>query len=132
MKVYIGQLNTTVGALEANAELIRRTYADGVRAGADVVMVPELAVTGYPPRDLLDRPRFLEAALHVDAGRFVDAAATLREIGAPQLEAEALVLACREGDGAALGRSRELLHGLSATARLQELEAEVSSRSGES
>jgi hypothetical protein len=75
-------------------------------------------------------PRFLEAALHVDAGRFAEAAATLREIGAPQLEAEALVLASREGDDAALGRARDLLHGLGATARLRELEAEVSSRSG--
>ncbi|MEA2463774.1 MAG: hypothetical protein QOJ98_1521, partial [Acidobacteriota bacterium] len=62
MKVYIGQLNTTVGALQSNAELIRRAYDDGVRAGADVVLVPELAVTGYPPLDLLDRPYFIDAA----------------------------------------------------------------------
>ncbi len=65
MKVYIGQLNTTVGALEANAELIRRVYDDGVRAGADVVLVPELAVTGYPPRDLLDRPYFIERTVEL-------------------------------------------------------------------
>jgi NAD+ synthase (glutamine-hydrolysing) len=58
MKVFIGQLNTTVGALRANADAIRRTYEEGVRAGADVVMVPELALTGYPARDLLDRPQF--------------------------------------------------------------------------
>src|SRR4029079_9813905 len=75
-------------------------------------------------------PRFLEAALQIDAGRFTEAAATLREIRAPQLEAEALVLAARNGDGAALARARELLHGLGATARLGELEGEVSSRSG--
>ena len=65
MKVYIGQINSTVGALDANAGLIRRAYDEGVRAGADVVMVPELAVTGYPPRDLLDRPHFIERALEV-------------------------------------------------------------------
>jgi NAD+ synthase (glutamine-hydrolysing) len=65
MKVYIGQLNTTVGGLSSNAELIRRAYDDGVRAGADVVLVPELAVTGYPPRDLLDRPTFIDAAQQV-------------------------------------------------------------------
>jgi NAD+ synthase (glutamine-hydrolysing) len=65
MKVYIGQLNTTVGALQSNAELIRRAYDDGVRAGADVVLVPELAVTGYPPLDLLDRPYFIDAAQQV-------------------------------------------------------------------
>ncbi|HYC90369.1 MAG TPA: NAD+ synthase [Thermoanaerobaculia bacterium] len=65
MKVFIGQINSTVGALTANAELIRRAYAEGVAAGADVVMVPELAVTGYPARDLLDRPHFIERALEV-------------------------------------------------------------------
>ena len=65
MKVFIGQINSTVGALTANAELIRQAYDEGVRAGADVVLVPELAVTGYPPRDLLDRPHFIERALEV-------------------------------------------------------------------
>jgi NAD+ synthase (glutamine-hydrolysing) len=65
MKVFIGQINPTVGALAGNAELIRRAYDEGVRAGADVVMVPELAVTGYPARDLLDRPYFIQQALAV-------------------------------------------------------------------
>ena len=65
MKVYLGQLNSTVGALDGNAELIRRAYDEGVRAGADVVLVPELAVTGYPPRDLLDRPYFIERTLEI-------------------------------------------------------------------
>jgi NAD+ synthase (glutamine-hydrolysing) len=65
MKVYIGQINSTVGALNANAGLIRRAYEEGVRAGADVVLVPELAVTGYPPRDLLDRPYFIQRALEI-------------------------------------------------------------------
>jgi NAD+ synthetase len=63
MKIYLGQINPTVGALAANAELIRRAYDDGVKAGADLVMVPELAVTGYPPLDLLDRDVFVRAAL---------------------------------------------------------------------
>ena len=65
MKIYIGQINPTVGALSSNAELIRRAYDNGVNAGADVVMVPELAVVGYPPRDLLDRDIFVSAALEV-------------------------------------------------------------------
>ena len=55
MKIYIGQLNPTVGAIASNVAMIRRTYEEGVRAGADVVMVPELAVTGQvtDPRQLL-------------------------------------------------------------------------------
>jgi NAD+ synthetase len=63
MKTYIAQLNPTVGALKANAAMIRQAYDEGVAAGADVVLVPELAVTGYPPRDLLDRETFVSAAL---------------------------------------------------------------------
>ena len=67
MQIYIGQINPTVGALTSNAEMIRRVYSEGVRAGADVVMVPELAVPGYPPLDLLDREVFINAAQEVAA-----------------------------------------------------------------
>ena len=63
MKIFIGQLNPTVGALSSNVEMIRGAYEKGVRAGADLVMVTELAVTGYPPRDLLDREVFVNAAI---------------------------------------------------------------------
>jgi NAD+ synthetase len=65
MKIYIAQLNTTVGALSSNAGMIHRAYSDGAAAGADLVMVPELAVTGYPPLDLLDRNIFIDSALEV-------------------------------------------------------------------
>jgi NAD+ synthase (glutamine-hydrolysing) len=65
MKIYIAQLNTTVGALSSNADMIHRAYSDGAAAGADLVMVPELAVTGYPPLDLLDRNIFIDSALQV-------------------------------------------------------------------
>ncbi len=65
MRIFLGQINPTVGALQGNAERIRNTYVEGVKAGADVVLVPELAVTGYPPRDLLDRDVFIESALEV-------------------------------------------------------------------
>jgi tetratricopeptide (TPR) repeat protein len=75
--------------------------------------------------------RFLEAALAIDSGRYVDAAATLAAVGAPQLEAEVQVLAARErraegderGAEERLARARELLAGLGATARLRELDA---------
>lgn len=65
MKIYIGQINPIVGALKTNADTIERVYREGAAAGADIVMVPELAVTGYPPRDLLDRRAFIESALSV-------------------------------------------------------------------
>lgn len=65
MRIYIGQINPTVGALQANAQRIHDIYFEGVKAGAEVVLVPELAVTGYPPRDLLDRDVFISAAVEV-------------------------------------------------------------------
>jgi len=65
MKIYIGQINPTIGALSSNAEMIKSAYDQGVRAGADLVMVTELAVTGYPPRDLLDREVFVRASLEI-------------------------------------------------------------------
>jgi NAD+ synthase (glutamine-hydrolysing) len=65
MKIHLAQINPTVGALESNYELIRRAYEEGSRGGADVVVVPELAVTGYPPRDLLDKRVFIERNLQI-------------------------------------------------------------------
>ena len=61
MKIFIAQLNPIVGALETNRSMIRDAYESGTRAGADVVMVPELAVTGYPPLDLLETVRGSES-----------------------------------------------------------------------
>lgn len=62
MRVALAQLNTVVGDIEHNVDLIRGALADAARAGADVTLVPELAVTGYPPEDLLLRPAFAAAA----------------------------------------------------------------------
>ena len=59
MKIALAQINTTVGALEGNRVRILETYARAARLGADLVVFPELAVTGYPPKDLLDLPDFV-------------------------------------------------------------------------
>jgi NAD+ synthase (glutamine-hydrolysing) len=59
MKVALAQINTTVGDIPGNETLIREAYERGVAAGADLVVFPELATTGYPPRDLLLRPEFV-------------------------------------------------------------------------
>src|SRR5207247_891076 len=56
------QINTTVGDLDGNRERILTRLTEAKQAGADVVLFPELAVTGYPPEDLLLRPSFVEAA----------------------------------------------------------------------
>ncbi|MBC2604127.1 NAD+ synthase [Puniceicoccus vermicola] len=59
MKIGIAQINTTVGALRSNTEKILNAYRELREQGAELVITPELAVAGYPPRDLLLRGRFL-------------------------------------------------------------------------
>jgi NAD+ synthase (glutamine-hydrolysing) len=60
-RVALAQLNFRVGDLAGNAALIRRAIADARAAGAHLVAFPELALTGYPPEDLLLKPSFLQA-----------------------------------------------------------------------
>ncbi len=59
MKIGLAQINTTAGDLSGNCQLIAEAYRDLVQGGADLVLFPELAVAGYPPRDLLFRSRFI-------------------------------------------------------------------------
>jgi NAD+ synthase (glutamine-hydrolysing) len=62
MRVALAQLNVVVGDLDGNVERITAAIEESKRAAADLVVLPELAVTGYPPEDLLLRPGFLRAA----------------------------------------------------------------------
>lgn len=62
MKLALLQLDPTVGALAANVDRILAAARDAEARGATVAVTPELAVTGYPPRDLLDRPAFAREA----------------------------------------------------------------------
>jgi NAD+ synthase (glutamine-hydrolysing) len=62
MRLALAQINPTVGDLDANRALILDRLGAAKDAGADVVVFPELAVTGYPPEDLLLRPGFVRAA----------------------------------------------------------------------
>ena len=60
MKIGLAQINSTVGDLAGNAGLILAAYRDLVEQGADLVITPELALTGYPPQDLLFVSGFVE------------------------------------------------------------------------
>jgi NAD+ synthase (glutamine-hydrolysing) len=62
MRLALAQINTVVGDLEGNRTRILARLDEARAAGADLVLFPELAVTGYPPEDLLLRPAFLRAA----------------------------------------------------------------------
>ena len=59
VRIALAQVNPTVGDLEGNRWLIERAIGDARAAGADLVALPELAVTGYPPEDLVLRPSFV-------------------------------------------------------------------------
>nr|WP_198019512.1 NAD+ synthase [Thioalkalivibrio paradoxus] len=62
LRMALVQTNPVVGALAANAAAILDAVGRARAAGADLVVFPELAITGYPPEDLLLRRRFLEDA----------------------------------------------------------------------
>jgi NAD+ synthase (glutamine-hydrolysing) len=62
MRLALAQIDTVVGDLDGNRDHIISRLTEAREAGADLVLFPELAVTGYPPEDLLLRPSFLKAA----------------------------------------------------------------------
>ena len=62
MRLALAQIDPTVGDLDGNRDLILARIEEARTAGADLVLLPELAVTGYPPEDLLLRPGFVRAA----------------------------------------------------------------------
>ena len=62
MRLALAQLDHVVGDIEGNRARILGAVADARAAGADVVVFPELATTGYPPEDLLLRPGFVRTA----------------------------------------------------------------------
>jgi NAD+ synthase (glutamine-hydrolysing) len=71
-RIALGQIDTTVGDFAGNAARIRAVTERARAAGATHVVFPELALCGYPPRDFLDLPEFLERA-----------ARTLADLAAP-------------------------------------------------
>src|SRR3989440_6161448 len=94
MRLALAQINTTVGDLEGNRELILARLGEARASGADLVLFPELAVTGYPPEDLLLRPGFVRAArasLEQIAGQTRDIVAL---VGVPLADGGDLYNAC--------------------------------------
>ncbi len=61
IRIALAQINTTVGDFAGNTAKIIASIEQAKRAGADIVAVPELALTGYPPEDLLLKPQFIAA-----------------------------------------------------------------------
>ena len=61
LAIAIGQLNPTVGDIAGNADKARRARAEAARSGAEIVALPELFLSGYPPEDLVLKPAFQAA-----------------------------------------------------------------------
>lgn len=65
LRIALAQINTTVGDLDGNLDRCRKAVERVSEEGADLVVFPELALTGYPPEDLLLRPGFLREGMRV-------------------------------------------------------------------
>lgn len=63
LRIGLCQINTTVGDIKGNTKKILDYIGKGKKMGADLLVFPELAVTGYPPEDLLFMPKFIETNL---------------------------------------------------------------------
>ena len=105
IRVALAQLDLTVGALAANADRIADACADARRQGAELVLAPELAISGYPPEDLLFRPAFLDACRH-EAERLAERVEVPLLVGCPWLDGDRVrnsaLLLRRGGDRGAL------------------------------
>ncbi|HWF10844.1 MAG TPA: NAD+ synthase [Bryobacteraceae bacterium] len=60
MRIALGQINPTVGDLTGNVALMLRFAREAAARNANIVVFPELSVTGYPPRDLVEKPSFID------------------------------------------------------------------------
>jgi NAD+ synthase (glutamine-hydrolysing) len=110
MRLALVQMNTTVGDLEGNRSRILERLAEAKAHGADLVLFPELAVTGYPPEDLLLRPGFIRAA--ADSLHEIAAAVrgTVALVGAPHYDRDLFnaCAVCADGRVQAIYRKRFL------------------------
>jgi NAD+ synthase (glutamine-hydrolysing) len=88
MRLALAQINTVVGDLDGNREKIVGWIQESRAAGADVVLFPELAVTGYPPEDLLLRPGFVRAAARSLAEIAQEARELVALVGTPHYDGD--------------------------------------------
>src|ERR1700753_1136587 len=87
LAIAIAQLNPIVGDVAGNAEMARRARAEAAAQGADLLVFPELFLSGYPPEDLVLKPAFQAAcrsAVEALARETVSGPATL--VGTPWVE----------------------------------------------
>jgi NAD+ synthase (glutamine-hydrolysing) len=84
LTLALAQIDTRVGDLDGNARLIRERIAQARDAGAELVLFPELALTGYPPEDLLLKEHFLQDAQEALAALADEAHDIVALVGYPE------------------------------------------------
>src|SRR5947209_11883898 len=111
MRLALAQIDPVVGDLDGNRALILSGVRAAREAGADLVVLPELAVTGYPPEDLLLRPGFVRAAQACTEAIAAEVTGIVALVGTPVFEDGALFNACavcRDGAIETYARKRHL------------------------
>src|SRR5690349_23960642 len=110
MRLALAQMNPVVGDLEGNRGLILEQLDAAKTQGADIVLFPELAVTGYPPEDLLLRPGFVRAAEECIETIAREARGATVLVGAPHFDRDLYnaCYVCAAGEVKAVYRKRFL------------------------
>src|SRR5919109_106732 len=110
MRLALAQMNTVVGDLDGNRERIVARLDEARSAGAELVLFPELAVTGYPPEDLLLRPGFLRAARESLDAIAAETTGIAALVGAPHLDRDLFnaCAVCVDGEVRAVYRKQFL------------------------
>jgi NAD+ synthase (glutamine-hydrolysing) len=110
MRLALAQMNTVVGDLDGNRERIVARLEEARQAGADLVLFPELATTGYPPEDLLLRPGFLRAAAKTLDAVAAETMGIAALVGAPHLDRDLFnaCAVCADGEVKAMYRKQFL------------------------
>ena len=77
MKIGLCQINPIIGKIEYNKSKILSGYKKGIEQGADLVIFPELALSGYPPQDLIEKEEFRTAVINAT----IEIAEQTKEVG---------------------------------------------------
>jgi NAD+ synthase (glutamine-hydrolysing) len=110
MRLALAQINSVVGDLDRNRDRIVGRIEEAKTAGADLILLPELAITGYPPEDLLLRPGFIRAAERSLADVARAARGIVALVGTPHFDRDLFnaCAVCAAGEVRALYRKRFL------------------------
>jgi NAD+ synthase (glutamine-hydrolysing) len=110
MRLALAQMNSVVGDLDGNRDRIAARLEEARAAGAEIVLFPELATTGYPPEDLLLRPGFLRAAAKTLDEVAAKTKGLTALIGAPHLDRDLFnaCAVCVDGEVKAMYRKQFL------------------------